>query len=424
MLLPLLSGLILSSTPVELDDYLRRHDTSFQWSVERREGTRTEIRMVSQTWQGVPWRHSLILVTPRSWKSGDTGVLYITGGAPNAKDLMELTLVAEMAGVPAAMLFDIPNQPIFGMTEDDLIAHTFERYLDTGDKNWPLLFPMAKSAIRAMDVVEEATKDQARPVRRFVVTGASKRGWTTWLVAASGDKRIAGIAPMVIDNLNMAAQMRHQLESWGKYSEMIADYTRRNLQNELSSERGIRLAQMVDPYSYRARMTAPTLIVNGSNDRYWTVDALKHYWSGLRQPKWVLTVPNAGHSLGNGLQALETITAFARACAGEFRMPNMTSKIERRDPDTFVAQVVSAPGVTRLRVWRAMSESLDFRDSRWEAIAQTDLDDEDGPAPRSTSSVAFNLPRSRNSAVFVEVRYKIDDREFSLTTPVEVVRKR
>ncbi len=89
------------------------------------------------------------------------------------------------------MLYDIPNQPLFdGKEEDDLQAFTFSQYIKTGDASWPLLFPMVKSVVRAMDVVQSlARKEQIAAVSDFVVAGHSKRGHTTWLTAAT-DLRI------------------------------------------------------------------------------------------------------------------------------------------------------------------------------------------------------------------------------------------
>ena len=51
-------------------------------------------------------------------------------------------------------------------------------------------------------------------IERFVVSGVSKRGWTTWLAAAV-DERVVGIAPIVFDVLNMEASIRHHFAAYG-----------------------------------------------------------------------------------------------------------------------------------------------------------------------------------------------------------------
>ncbi|HIC30222.1 MAG TPA: hypothetical protein EYO85_12435, partial [Rhodospirillales bacterium] len=80
-------------------------------------------------------------------------------------------------------------------SEDAIIAYSWDKYLKTGDEKWPLRLPMTKAAVRAMDTATDflAGKTGGKlKIDRFVVAGASKRGWTTWSTAAV-DKRVVGI---------------------------------------------------------------------------------------------------------------------------------------------------------------------------------------------------------------------------------------
>src|SRR5690606_5967674 len=83
----------------------------------------------------------------------DTCYLEITGENGGERDDMYGQALAEALRMPVAVLFQIPNQPLYGMVEDDLVAHTFEQFIQTGDPEWPLLVPMVRSAICAMDTV-------------------------------------------------------------------------------------------------------------------------------------------------------------------------------------------------------------------------------------------------------------------------------
>lgn len=414
-----------ATAPTELAAFVAKRDCTYGWSpltayVAHINGNTKHFRqwsLHSQTWRGIAWKHRIVMVEPESSvETKGVATLVITGGKLNDRDIELAKSIADSGRMPVAVLFDIPNQPLFGLNEDELIAYTFDKYIASADSTWPLLFPMVKSAVRAMDAIEDASKGSENPISKFVVTGESKRGWTTWLTAATGDKRIIGIAPMVFDNLNIQAQMKHQLELWGHYSPMIEAYTKRDLQSKAETERGTKLVGMVDPFSYLGLLTMPKFIVNGANDPYWTVDALSLYWNALPGQKSVLIVPNSGHDTGEQQDTMPTVGLFARSCAGGFAWPQPSAEWK----DDSVTIHLGSPYGTDAGMWVAAAPNKDFADSKW-TVQIVYL----GSERQSNGTARFPLQKVINpQACMIAVRYKLPDSvggaEFTICLPVKL----
>lgn len=408
-----------TEVPTKLRDFVTRTDDAFAWKLVGSQdlaGAKSyEIELTSQSWQDMTWKHDLLVFQPAELKHPDHVLLYIGGGSnknkPKAEDRLLGASLAMLSGTRVALLFQVPNQPLLGgRVEDDLITDTFLFHLATKDDRWPLLFPMVKSAVRSMDCIDQlAQQEWKAPVKGYVVSGASKRGWTTWLTGAV-DPRVQGIAPIVIDTLNMPRQMDYQIETWGKYSEQIDDYERKGLIKRLKEDDPAidSLWRWVDPFTYRQQLKQPKLIINGTNDRYWTVDALNNYWDDLEGQKYIRYVPNAGHNLKGGREgALATLAAFTRHVANGKPFPAVTWKHET---DSGRYRLVMQPDVVpaAVKLWTAESESRDFRNSEWKSQNVT------GNNGQFVAEIP--APAGKHVALFGELQFSIDNLSYTLST--------
>jgi PhoPQ-activated pathogenicity-related protein len=411
--------------------YVERPDESYAW-VERRKGevagqAYVELTLTSQTWHDIVWKHQLFILKPKRLRDPSRALLLIGGGnwhddlAAPAKDPQaelprEAPILAALAaeiGAPVAVLLHVPQQPIFdGKREDEIISYTFEQFLKTGDSSWPLLLPMVKSAVRGMDAVQQfAKKEWQLDIERFTLTGASKRGWTTWLTSAV-DPRVQALAPMVIDVVNMGPQMKHQLATWGKFSEQIEDYTQRGIQDRNDSEEGAHLRAIVDPYSYRELLVQPKLLLLGTNDRYWPLDALNLYWDGLVGEKRVLYVPNQGHKLSDPERVIGTIAALHRQAAGELKLPELSWDLKHAD-GLLQLHLRSNIRAKQALAWVATSPTRDFREAKWESR----------PAELVDGTLRYDLPEPKDgfAALFGEAKFETGSLPYYLSTNVKII---
>jgi PhoPQ-activated pathogenicity-related protein len=422
-------GLSLFAAPsrADLERYIQKPEAEFGWKLKEKieseqSGDRIyDLQFVSQTWQANTWQHQLQIYQPRSVAPNSTMFLWITGGSARPAYISLGLELARKINAPVAILYHIPNQPLLEgkLSEDDLIAETFVRYLKTKDENWPLLLPMVKSVVKAMDVLQAFGKQEwGEPINGFIVSGASKRGWTTWLTAAI-DPRVRAIAPVVIDTLNVRAQMPRQLKAFGAYSARLAPYTSRGLVPIPETPEGQRLLSMVDPWEYRDRLALPKLIVNGTNDFYWATDALNLYWTELAGSKWVVYVPNAGHDLRRRdkpesdqlTDLVNSLAAFARHQISGRSMPNLTWKHETANGRLRLT-IDATPAPKAARLWVAQTETQDFRSAKWTEQAVT--------VSNGIMIGEVTPPEQGHLAFYGELDYEIDGLKYHLSTQIRV----
>ena len=420
-------ALIASPASADLESYVGKPEPAFEWQLQKKFETPNSLdhvydfQFVSQVWQGKPWRHQLQIYQPANTAPGATMFLWVTGGRASPEAISLGLELARKSKAPVAFLYDVPNQPLLegNLREDDLIAETFVRYLKTQDENWPLLLPMVKSVAKGMDVLQAfGKKNWLTSIDKFIVAGASKRGWTTWLTAAI-DKRVSAIAPVVIDVLNMRAQMPRQLQAFGAYSSRLAAYSSRGLLPIPETPAGERLLRMVDPWAYRDKLTMPKLIVNGTNDFYWNTDALNLYWEGIPSNKWVLYLPNAGHNLRRQdrepreqLNDLVTsLAAFSRHESTNTPLPNLRWSHEIVD-GKFRLTVDASPSPIAARLWVAHSDTADFRTAQWHP---QEMINSDGKIIGEVSP-----PQTGREAFFGELDYEVAGLRYHLSTQMRL----
>ena len=176
------------------------------------------------------WWHWVDVVVPNDVES-NKALMFIGGGTRLDNNSFLDSITKEHAVQTKSVIAHISNIPFQPVSfkgsdgkefyEDDLIAYGWKKFLKNGAKDndleWLARFPMTRAVSRAFDVVEKITKHSNIPVSSFFVAGASKRGWTTWTTAAV-DSRVIGMAPIVIDMLNVRPSMQNHFKAYGEWS--------------------------------------------------------------------------------------------------------------------------------------------------------------------------------------------------------------
>ncbi len=423
------------------------------------------------------WVHPVTIVEP-VYKMSDMAMLFVDGGSRNSTAAVEDVMwqIAVVTGTTVVHLKNVPSQPIVFneevipageqdnntggplplryRTEDSIIAYSYDKYMDTyaatggnPDYSWPLLFPMAKSAVKAMDMTEEILALHGTVLDGFVVAGASKRGWTTWLTGAV-DSRVKAIAPIVINVLNMQPHLKHHRQVYGYWSPAIYDYAQERVFDRLISFNedfevgpGPRtLLEYTDPYEYsqRGRYPMPKFLLNATGDEFFVPDTAEYYFHDLEGDAHMSYVPNVGHGMGgfgegadltNPNNPTGMLLAWYMAVTQEKDLPEFSYTFEDNGTIRVAVDPNNLPVAARL--WQATAVgSRDFRNpnlgNEWTSSTLTRQTGGDTgayyvtppiPAPDAGNYTAYYVQLEYNNTATVPAELRVVLQSAGYTTP-------
>ena len=449
LLAPLLIFSIFVPIPgkaTPLDDYVTSVDSNYGYrihqTVDRFGYTGFVLEMTSQKWRTTDevdrtiWKHWVSIVVPDFVPVNELrrkALLFVVGADNDdpydaaVVDYLAPIALAENAVAIAVEM--VPNQPLLfsGESEprssDALIARSWAQFFATSDSNWIAQLPMTKSVVRAMDSVQHFCLNRSEPIviDEFVVSGASKHGWTTWLSAAV-DSRVTAIIPLVIDLLNMDASFRHHFWAYGFWAPAVSDYEMAGIFEHIGSPEMAELVSIIDPYVYRDRLEIPRFIVNSAGDEFFLPDSSGHYYYDLppegsqASGKYLRYIPNAGHSLNNTV-TVETLSMYFHAALAQETLPQFSWTSTQSG--TMQLQI-GAETPSRVRLWQASNPAArDFRHSTiGNSWTSTELQDQGGGV--YVGSVVE--PPEGWTAFFIEINYPSGGLfDYAFTTDISIV---
>lgn len=362
-----------------MKDYIDSTKNEFSYEIEdvfyEDEWTGYHIRMTSGEWldskkvENVDWLHYVDIVIPKETQT-DTGIMFIDSGVNDENYFrLDSTSVSYALRTKSVIvnIHNIPAQPVNFLAsdqesfyEDDLIAYAWNQFLEGGAKQkdieWLPRLPMTRAVVRSMDLAQEITLQNNVNVKDFVVSGASKRGWTAWTTAAVDD-RVVAVVPMVIDMLNMVPSFENHYRSYGEFSPAVESYVNYNIQDWMETDEFKTLMSYVEPYYFKEKFTMPKYLINAGSDEFFSTDSWRFYYDELPGDKLLRYVPNTNHSL-NGRYLNDDLISYFYRIINDIDMP--TLKWELNDNNLNVA--LDYEGNYNVSIWNAKNQNgRDFR---------------------------------------------------------------
>ncbi|EDG2034766.1 PhoPQ-regulated protein [Salmonella enterica] len=382
----------------------------------------------SQTWspQGVVsperWQNGVDIYIPDSAREKNALVVINNGsnnngsGTPVASTNFneeELSRIAIATRTVVISVSNVPNQVLSyqGVTtplgEDNSVAYSWKLFIGDTHKyqDASLHIPMAASVSQAFRLAKKELTQQN--INKFIVTGASKRGWAAWLTALS-DPDVGAVVPFAMDLLNTQKSLEHMYQSYGKnWPVAFYPYYNQGIDQQVGTDKFARLMRLEDPLTYLNtdmgdRLKIDKYIINASGDDFYVPDNSHFYYGLLPGSKSLRVVPNSTH---NGILSVaeQSLITFVNRFQEKQKLPEITENVQSRGDGKKELVVNFSEKPVAILQWTARNPAA--RDFRYACDIKYNSVPVSLATGDNTLSISLTTPDSGWQATYIEATF-------------------
>lgn len=382
----------------------------------------------SQTWspQGVVsperWQNGVDIYIPDSAREKNALVVINNGSnnngsgtpvAPTNFNEEELSRIAIATRTVVISVSNVPNQVLSyqGVTtplgEDNSVAYSWKLFIGDTHKyqDASLHIPMAASVSQAFRLAKKELTQQN--INKFIVTGASKRGWAAWLTALS-DPDVGAVVPFAMDLLNTQKSLEHMYQSYGKnWPVAFYPYYNQGIDRQIGTDKFARLMRLEDPLTYLNtdmgdRLKIDKYIINASGDDFYVPDNSHFYYGLLPGSKSLRVVPNSTH---NGILSVaeQSLITFVNRFQEKQKLPEITENVQSRGDGKKELVVNFSEKPVAILQWTARNPAA--RDFRYACDIKYNSVPVSLATGDNTLSISLTTPDSGWQATYIEATF-------------------
>ncbi len=361
------------------------------------------------------WKHQVEVYIPQNPKNSYALVVINNGTNQDSDqnnkpaddyDLSTLQTIATQTDSIVISISDIPNQPLVyendaqPLREDYSVARSWDIFMKNPAQYelLPVHIPMAASVSQAIRLAKQELKSFG--IKKFVVTGASKRGWTAWLTAMSNPD-VEAVVPFVFNLLNTQKGLEHIYLSYGKnWPIAFYPYYQSRVDQQIQSPEFSKLMKIEDPFQYLAspyqtRLNITQYIINASGDDFYVPDNTRFYFNDLPAKKSLRVAPNSDH---HGILNIagQSLVTFMRRFQNHENLPALNEQYFSRS-----LSIAFSERPVKLIQWTAINpDDRDFRYACGIRYTPTTLQ------PTNNLNVSLVPPPQGWSANYIEATFQ------------------
>ncbi len=368
------------------------------------------------------WQHEVDIYIPDSARDKNALIVINSGSnddgagnpvAPTNFTQDQLVQIATATKTIVISVSNVPNQKLTyqgaskSLAEDNSVAWSWKLFINDAKKyqNASLHIPMSAAVSQALRLAKIELAQQN--ITKFIVTGASKRGWAAWLTALS-DPDVVAIVPFAMDLLGTQESLKHMYHSYGNnWPVAFYPYYQQEIDKYIDTDEFSSLMKIEDPLSYlssntRSRLNIEKYIINASGDDFYVPDNSRFYYDKLPGPKSLRVVENSTHH-GILSVTVPSLTTFINRYQEQKKLPEISEIIASDDNKNKTLKVNFSEQPSQILQWTAHNPvARDFRFA-------CDIKYNSTPVPFSGDGkeiiVALTTPDSGWQATYVEATF-------------------